>query len=107
MSRLTNRKLELLSELELLRAKHKLSIKELETLIKESRQFFVPFSVFGSGVLSPLEAVVKYLHEDLGLRLCEVGVLLGRDQRVVGVTYRRARGKMSVKLPVLLSCAFM
>ena len=53
----------------------------------------VPVSIFND-VLSPLEAIVKYLKEVRGMRLVEIAKLTGRDQRAIGVTYRAAIKKM-------------
>ena len=58
-------------------------------LAKEPR---VPVSIFNPH-LSPLEAIVKYLRENEGRRLVEIAKLTGRDQRAIGVTYRRAKNK--------------
>ena len=53
----------------------------------------VPVVIFNE-VVSPLEAIVKYLKEVKGLRLVEIAKLTGRDQRAIGMTYRAAVKKM-------------
>jgi hypothetical protein len=47
-----------------------------------------------------LETIVKYLHENKGLRFSEIAKLICRDQRAVGVTYRFATKKMRLRLKV-------
>jgi hypothetical protein len=58
-------------------------------------QTSVPMSIFQTAELSPLEAITKYLKENRQLRLSQIAVLIGRDQREVGVTYHRAKRKMA------------
>lgn len=65
--------------------------------------FSIPVSMFDNAGFSALEAVVKYLHENRGLRLVEVAKLLNRDQRAIGVTYRFARKKMKPLLKASVS----
>jgi hypothetical protein len=50
----------------------------------------VPVEVLASP-LAPLESLVLYLRESQGQRLCDIARKLGRDQRVIGVTYSNAK----------------
>jgi len=72
-------------------------------IVEKPAELIIPASVFDNSRLSALEAVVKYLHENKGLRLVELAKLLKRDQRAIGVTYRFARKKMKPLLKVYAS----
>ena len=63
-------------------------------LVEKPEEILIPVSVFNNDYLSALETIVKYLHENKGLKLVEIAKLLNRDQRAVGVTYRFARRKL-------------
>ena len=75
--------------------------------IKKPEEAVVPVSVFSNGYLSALEAIVKFLRENKGLRFVDIARLLGRDQRAVGVTYRFATKKMAFRLKVRVSKYFL
>lgn len=53
----------------------------------------IPVEVF-STVLSPAEAPVKWLKEEHGLTLSEIGRLINRDQRGIWGAYARTRRKL-------------
>ena len=63
-------------------AKEKASKKELQ----------IPISIFKT-ILPPLEALVRYLKEHLGLRFHEIAQKLNRDDRTIWVTYRNSLSK--------------
>ena len=65
----------------------KLNNNELINEIKENIQ--VPLSIFINN--SPLESLVKYLKESLGLRLNEISRLLNRDERTIWITYNNSK----------------
>ncbi|MFC1647864.1 hypothetical protein ACFL1B_00225 [Nanoarchaeota archaeon] len=90
----------LLSELvETLLQKYDLSYSDFEDIIKKKKEVIkLPVSVFRNK-LSPLESIVKYLRENKGLKYKEIGDMLGRDPRVIGVTYTRAKKKVPDMLP--------
>ncbi|MBW2991011.1 hypothetical protein KY348_04880 [Candidatus Woesearchaeota archaeon] len=67
-------------------------------VVEKPEEISVPVSVFDNDYLSALEAIVKFLRENKGLRLSQIAGLLARDQRAVGVTYRFARKKMKTIL---------
>jgi DNA-directed RNA polymerase specialized sigma24 family protein len=50
----------------------------------------VPVGIFSVVELTPLEAIIKYLHERRGLRFSQIAQTVGRDQRNVAITYHRA-----------------
>ena len=54
----------------------------------------IPVSIFNE-VLTPFESVCKYLVEDLEFSYIKISKLLFRDAAVIGVTYRKARNKLS------------
>jgi len=58
----------------------------------------VPVTIFANETLTPLEALVKYLHENHSTRLVRIAELTGRDQRAIGTTYHRAANKMQNKI---------
>jgi len=102
----------LLRELILFFKQKKVSYAEFQDYLEEVYGFKlalapaklnIPVSVFDNDYLSPLESIVKYLHENENLRLFEIAKLINRDQRSVGVTYRFARRKMKVKLKIRVS----
>ena len=50
----------------------------------------IPVEIF-SGNLSPAEAAVKYLKENAGMRLRQIALSLGRDERGIWGSYARAK----------------
>ncbi|MBU0461350.1 MAG: hypothetical protein KJ574_02060 [Nanoarchaeota archaeon] len=73
-----------------LEKEHKVS---KEQLYGPSGVLSVPISIF-SKVLSPLEALVKFLKEQHDMTYHEIGMTIGRDERGIWVTYRNASKKM-------------
>ena len=81
----------ILDEIRKLKQNYKLSN---EDFVKEIKKYIpIPISIFKNN--SPLEALVKYLKENLNLSLSEISRLLNRDQRTIWVTYDNA--KKSIK----------
>ena len=50
----------------------------------------IPVSIFSCRQISALEAAVRYLRENKGMRFCEISGMLGRDPRTVWATYSNA-----------------
>lgn len=79
-----------------------------ETIVKLSDN--VPICIFRNDKLSILEAIVKYLRENIGMKYSEIATILKRDMGPIGVTYRNAKRKMpsrfvttpSLPLPVAI-----
>lgn len=78
-----------------------LFISELKSLHNVSEQEIigkgevcVPVGVFDNDFLSSLEAIVKYLKEELKLKFSKIGKLLNRSNKTVWATYNKAAGKM-------------
>lgn len=65
----------------------KLNDNELINEVKENIQ--IPLSIFINN--SPLESLVKYLKENIGLSLAEISRLLNRDERTIWVTYNNSK----------------
>ncbi|MEK6834967.1 MAG: S8 family serine peptidase [Nanoarchaeota archaeon] len=72
---------------------NKLNNKEIINLINYEALMLVPISIFKNN--SPLEALVKYLKENLNLSLNEIASLINRDPRTIWITYENA--KKSIK----------
>jgi hypothetical protein len=65
-----------------------------DSALRQQRVLSVPLSIF-SGKLSPLEALSKYMKENLGMTNHNIGVALGRDERGIWITYRNSKRKMA------------
>ena len=77
-----------------LRVNYKLSNNDLIKLINyEKELILIPISIFRNA--SPLEALVKYLKDNLGLSLHEISVLLNRDDGTIWITYNNASKKIT------------
>lgn len=50
----------------------------------------IPIAIFDNEELSALEAIVRYLKENLRFRFSEIAELLNRDERNIWTTYRSA-----------------
>ena len=84
-----------------LKQKYNLNNEELIKIIKENIP--VPVSIFKNN--SPLEALVKYLKENIGLSLQEISKLLNRDPRTIWITYNNSKDltldvSSKIKVPV-------
>jgi hypothetical protein len=67
----------------------------LDYLAKEKankREIQIPISIF-KNILSPLEAVVKYLKENQGMRFSDIAQKLHRDDRTIWITFRNSLSK--------------
>ena len=79
----------LLERVNRLKKENKLTNDDLLKIIKQHLP--IPISIFKNS--SPLESLVKYLKESLGLRLNEISRLLNRDERTIWITYKNAAKK--------------
>lgn len=73
---------------------YKLIRKEVKKDIK------VPVSIFNNEELSALEAIVKYMKENLKLKYREIGIILNRDERNIWTTYSNAQKKRKKRFVV-------
>ena len=78
--------------------------QEIFNLIEKkpiSKEILIPVSIFDSEELSALEAICKYLREDLDLNYSKIASILNRDSRTIWTTYniacRKRKEKLSVK----------
>ena len=76
-------------------------VKELKRLhgVSESeilgrKESAIPIGVFSNDAISCLEAIVKYMKEDLGLRFSKIAKLLNRSSKTVWATYSKSIKKM-------------
>jgi len=61
----------------------------------------VPLSLFVfDKKLGPAELLVKYLKENVGLRIGEIAELLGRKHCTISITYRNASRKKKAKIEI-------
>lgn len=82
--------------------KYNLSASEILSLIEEkpvSKEILIPVSVFESK-LSALEAVCKYLKEELELNYNKIALLLNRSNRTIWITYNKSARKVKERLVV-------
>ena len=67
-------------------------------LKKEIEKAVIPVGVFDSAILSSLEAIVKYLKENLGLKFSDIAAMLNRSKKTIWATYYNASKKMPSKI---------
>ena len=82
--------------------KYGISSNEILNLIEKkpvSKEILIPISIF-EAKLSPLEAVCRYLKEELDLGYTKIALLLNRDSRTIWTTYNNAAKKRKEKLSV-------
>ncbi|MFH1850227.1 MAG: hypothetical protein ABH879_08685 [archaeon] len=70
--------------------------KELDQIAREE----LPVSIFSNDSLSALEAIVKYMKENLRLSFAEISRLLNRNSRTIWTTYQVARKRMPARFAV-------
>jgi len=82
--------------------KNDISFSKLVEMLRQKRGekaiVKVPCCIFKERSLGILEALTKYLKEELGLGYNEIASLLNRDNRVIWRTYNNARKKLKKKL---------
>jgi hypothetical protein len=84
--------------------KHNITFNDInsyvETLKREEREFPIPLSLFKTKELGPLESLVKYMKENMKLRLSEIAEILNRDERTIWTTYQNSVSKKKEKLAI-------
>jgi len=75
-----------------LREKYSVGEKEILDIIKLGEQMTIPITIF-SKQLGGLEAVTKYLKENLGMTYSEIAREIGRDERTIWTSYKKAKEK--------------
>ncbi|MBW3013098.1 hypothetical protein KY325_03140 [Candidatus Woesearchaeota archaeon] len=71
-------------------------ITSVQKIKEKPAELSVPIDIFAHKI-SPAEAVVKYLKENLNKTLHDISLLLNRDERGIWSSYRRATKKLSSK----------
>jgi hypothetical protein len=61
----------------------------------------IPLSIFSDPTLGVLEAVTKYMKENLGLKFSNIAKFLNRDEGTIWVTYNNAINKRKEKFEIL------
>ena len=69
-----------------------LDVAEHETFVR--KEVSIPVGIFANDVLGSLEAIVKYLKEELKLKFSKIGRLLNRSNKTIWATYHNAAKKM-------------
>lgn len=85
-------KIELISRLidEIKRA-HQVTEQE----ILRTKEAHIPVGVFANDELSCLEAIVKYMKENMNMKFAKIAKLLNRSNKTIWATYSKARKKMA------------
>ena len=84
-----------------LKKRYNLEASEILSLIEEkpvSKEILLPLSIFKAEGLSALEAICKYLKEELELTYSKIASLLNRNNRTIWATYNNAIKKSKEKL---------
>jgi hypothetical protein len=62
---------------------------------EEQNELSIPISIFNNNYLSILEAVSKFLKENIGLKYCQIALMLNRNDRTIWSAYNNAKRKMN------------
>ena len=92
-----------------IKEKYGVNSNEIFNLIEgkqRSKEILIPVSIF-EVKLSALEAICKYLKEELDLTYTKIALLLNRNSRTIWTTYKNAVKKRKEKLPVKESKFFI
>jgi hypothetical protein len=83
-------------------------IRKLATTIiqERSNDVSIPLSIFSSG-LECVEAMTKYLKENLNLGYTEISKLIGSKPSVVYINYQRASGKVKKRFTLKKDDVFL
>jgi DNA-directed RNA polymerase specialized sigma24 family protein len=83
---------------EKLKDKYNISRKEIIEATKQKEEE-IPISVF-STKLGYLEAITKYMKENLGMTYSEIGKEIGRNERTIWTSYKKAKEKQKEKFEI-------
>ncbi|MBI2557691.1 sigma-70 region 4 domain-containing protein [Candidatus Woesearchaeota archaeon] len=86
-----------------IKEKHNINANEAFSLTEGkpvSKEILIPVSVFQFKELSALEAICKYLKEELEFNYSKTALMLNRDSRTIWTTYKNAAGKRKERLPL-------
>ena len=87
--------------LEELKEKYGIGANEIFSSFEKpvSKEILIPISIFEVEGLSALEAICKYLKEELELNYSKTALLMNRNGRTIWTTYNNACKKIKEKLP--------
>lgn len=79
---------------------HHLSEQEMQVIVMDAlrEEEAIPLWIFHNDSLSGLEAIAKYLKENMSLRYVDIADMLNRSDKTIWVTYRNAKRKMEQRL---------
>ena len=81
--------------------------KIIDSLIDEKeKKILIPISIFSTG-LNAVEALTKYLKENLNLKYSEIAKLLNKKQNTIWINYHRAVKKLKNKFIINNSKLFI
>ena len=88
--------------LEELKEKYGVGSNEIFSSIEKPvpKENLIPISIFEVKELSALEAICKYLKEELELNYSKIALLLNRDSRTIWTTYNNACKKRKERLHI-------
>ena len=88
--------------------KDHISFSQIIALLKKKRKqgkiIVVPSCIFRERSLGILEAMTKYLKEELKVSYHDIGSLLNRDERSIWISYKKARSKLSAGFVIDRTC---
>lgn len=73
----------------------KLLLERVKYQYAKNKEVMIPLEIF-SKKLGALEALTKYLKENLDMKYSEIAKLLVRDERTIWTSYSKAKKKMGV-----------
>ena len=82
-------------------------VKERVTTETDGTEIFLPISIFGNSNLSALEAITKYMKEEVGLRYRDIAFFLNRDERTIWGSYYSSKIKMPSRFVINDSALFI
>jgi len=85
--------------IEKLKEKYKLNKKEVLEIIKIKETLTIPATIF-SKKLGALEAIIKYMKENLGMSYRNIAQHLERDERTIWTAYKKSQEKQEQPLEI-------
>src|SRR3989338_5469632 len=80
-------------------------LKEMHNVLPDEvlkqNEILIPSGIFQNDKLSCLEAIIKYLRENFGMKLSKIGRHLNRSNKAIWATYRNASIKMPQRFGVV------
>ncbi|MCX6747089.1 MAG: LamG domain-containing protein, partial [Candidatus Pacearchaeota archaeon] len=78
--------------IEKLKSRYKISRKEILEMIKSEEELKIPITIFSSK-LGCLESIAKYMKENLNMNYREIAKEIGRNERTIWTSYKKAKEK--------------